>query len=357
MNPIILYSNGIPISPADLDFGTSVTQAQLNALSSFSQMVNAVPSPGAVWIPTGSVVWTIYNLVLSFAEFAQGGPTPNFTPVQFVTREVSIEDTDQNVTVAEPAPEVREQATSILSNLNESILPTLADAGFNFMGPEMDMADTPMMENAFAAPAFGESQPNPLPAMFLQLKAQMSIDTLTDTLGNAFYSTYLFPQNFYEPQYDDSWKSFSITPGQNTPWAPVVQSGTITGEMITLPLQRAWFSPWVFSSRGWKFSSSSGMTELSDGGSPPQGMMPMYASALIIARNIETLYPEGAAPPPATLPAQPFVLNDLDKHGNAAGSFGYDSTVTDPDSMLIIGFVCTPLSQCPNPDPSLNWGD
>lgn len=355
-NPIILYSGGIPISPSDLDFGNSVTQAQLNALSSFSQMVNAIPAPGNVWVSTGSETWSIYKLVLTMAEFAQAAQAPPPPQPQFATRSVDVTGSKTTIEVPDPLPAVMSAAPSVLSALGETIAPALNNIGFQ-LGETNQPSPTNSNQNGAKPSKLPPLGSSGLASMFLQLEAQLAIDALTDTLGSIFYPTYLFPADFYQPQYDASWQPFTITPGEDDPWIPINQGDTVSGEIITLPLQRAWWITWVFNNRGWRFDPSTGFGNLSDGGSPPQGMMPMYASALIIARNIQVspAQSDSFAPLPANL--NPFVLktaeNNSAEKDSAANSL---SNATDPTAMLIVGFVCTPLPLCPNPDPTLNWG-
>ncbi|HEX8707710.1 MAG TPA: hypothetical protein VF723_05570 [Pyrinomonadaceae bacterium] len=359
-DPVLLYSNGIPIAPSDLDFGNVVTQAQLNALSSFSQMVNAIPSPGQVWVPTGTTTWDIYNLVLTAAQFAQAAQAPAPPPAQFSNTAVTVVGTGDTIQIAEPSLALKERAAELLAAHNQAAFLQLERDGFRFGGGVPAPVDpAPVLPPAPQSPGGAMTG---LAALFLQLEAQLMTDTMTDTHGAAFYPTPLFPADFYQPQYDSSWQSFVITPGQDTPWAPLAQAGQVSGEMMTIPLQRAWWSTWIFSSTGWRFNPSMGMGELSDGGSPPRGLMPLYASALVIARNIEVVsgQPSQGGPQPAV--SNPFTL-----HASAAGMTNAVTSAqlpandlagaSDPSSMLIIGFVCVPLPKCPNPDMSLNWGN
>jgi hypothetical protein len=368
-SPIIIYSGGIPIAPADLDFGGSVTKTQINALSSFSQMVNAIPAEGNTWVPTGSETWDIYQLVLTMAQFAETAQGVVPSAASFATRQVAVAESNAKIDVVEPIPQATVDTPSSLAALNESISPLLEQAGFQFnRSPLLEQAGFQVNSSRRApipfdrttspavSPTLSGTQPTGLAAMFLKLQAHLVTATQTDTLGNAFYPTPLYPANFYQPQYDSSWKPFTITPGQGDSWLPVSNGSAVTGEMTTIPLQRAWWSTWIFANRGWEFTPSSGMGQLSDGGNPPQGLMPMYASAVIFARNIkvssqqETLTPTAAA------------ASFTSRHAGAAQAAQTAARALapqsedDPSSMLIIGFVCTPLTQCPNPDPTLNWG-
>lgn len=356
-SPIIIYSGGIPIAPADLDFGNSVTQAQINALSSFSQMVNAIPSEGDVWVPSGSETWDIYNLVLTMAQFAETAQGVVPSAAHFTTRQAAVAESNATINVVEPIQQDTGNTPSSLAALTESISPLLAQAGFQFLRANPTPGPADVAPSPAVSPTLTGTQPTGLAAMFLQLRAHLAADTMTDTLGNAFHPTPLYPANFYQPQYDSSWKPFVITPGQNNPWIPITNGSAVTGQMATIPLQRAWWSTWIFANRGWEFSPSSGMEQLSDGGNPPQGMMPMYASAVIFARNIK-VFSVQEVPVSTTASATFFTPSDTGA-AQAAETLARALAPQSGDaqnSMVIIGFVCTPLPTCPNPDPTLDWG-
>jgi hypothetical protein len=310
-DPVILYCSGIPIAPSSLDFGTGATQAQLDALSSFSQMVNAIPSGGEVWLPgSGSETWTIYDNVLSKSEFA--------------VEAVASPQTNQAMSYA------------TVSSLHESAAPSLKGAGFRF-------AENKRVLSAQAAPPSpatdtAAAPPASLAATFSQLSVSFSLAARMDTLGNTFYPTYVYPPDFDQAVNDAFWIPFTITPGQTDPWMAVGEGNTISGEMISLPLQRAWWNPWVFSSRAWRFVPVYGFGLLSDGGSPPSGQLPMWATALMIARNLKVV---SDSTTPGAAPA-------LKLKGSAEAT-------PEAGGMSIIGFYCTPLPLCPNPDPALAW--
>ena len=335
-DPLVLFSNGIPISPTDLDFGGLVSKEQINRLSSFSQMVNEVPSSTSkVWIPTGSRTWDIYELVLSQAEFADS----------------AVADT-RAVTMSMFA--MKSGAGSPLASIAASVAPALEDVGFRFKAPLAAPVPKATSFAALAEPSFLATvgPPTSLATLFSKLDAQLTIDRQTDTTGAAFYPTPFFPADFYSAAYAGNWRPFEITPQPGDLWMPVGNGGKITGEMITVPLQRPWWSSWVFSNRGWRFSRASGMGQLSDGGSPAGGMMPLFCSALLIARNVQTV-PGRAAAVGAVSPA-PFTLNENLAPPSPVTSLSANGT-PEPAAMMIFGFVCTPLPKSPNPDPSLHW--
>ncbi|MGH9370988.1 MAG: hypothetical protein ACRD15_05600 [Vicinamibacterales bacterium] len=347
---MIIFSGAIPVAPEDLDFAGATPRDQLHALSGFSQMVNAIPSPPYdYWAPSGMMSWDIYRLVLTQSLFAQATST-----AVAAARRDSPKMID--VLASDPQAQMGEAGVAAAAISPAEIWASLENAGFGFSGsqpePFLDAPTTTPIEpsadsrtglfpgsedTAQDARALG------LQGVFGQLRAQLDADQMIDLNGAGFYPTRFYPADFYAPANDFRWRAFQVQPGDNNPWAPLAQGGAVKGEMVVVPMQRPWWSFWVFSSRGWKFQPSSGFGVLCDGKTPPSGMMPAYATSLAIARNIQPLRP-AASVAPAHLLVVP---------GNAATPTSGTSTGT---SMMIIGFICTPLPLSPNPDPSLNWG-
>src|SRR5262252_765514 len=347
----IIFSGAIPVAPEDLNFASAATRDQLNALSGFSQMVNAIPSPPYdYWAPSGMMSWDIYRLVLTQSMFAQ------------TTAAVAAAALSARATMIDlPAPEASAQISE--AGVAAAISPAeiwtgLENAGFGFVGPQPEpFSDAPTTTPIARS---GDNRTRPFPAdedlveapaapaatglqgLFGQLRAQLDTDQLTDLNGAGFYATRFYPADFYTPANDFRWRAFQVQPGDNNPWAPLAQGGAVSGEMVLVPLQRPWWSTWVFSSRGWKFQPSSGLGVVCDGKAPPSGLMPAYATSVAVARNIQPLRPAASATPAANLLVVP---------GSATTPTSGTTTGT---SMMIIGFVCTPLPLSPNPDPSLN---
>jgi hypothetical protein len=335
---LLLFTNGIPIAPADLDFGNTVTQNQINALSRFSQMVNAIPATSTgTWVPGGSRTWDIYQLILTLAEFATGAKAQP-PPVMPSIRAFSRDDGESIRIAAFTSDSTPTAAASDTSALHDA----LEQCGFTFSGR---LANPYRLRSLLRERALSVAPPPPaappagLASLFLQLKAQFTADQLTDTLGASFYPTPCYPPDFYTPAYDASWQPFEVAPGQGNPWVP--GGGRVTGDMIAVTLQRAWWSPWVFSSQGWRFTPAAGLGYVSDGMPMPTGLMPAYATEVLIARNVRVIPAGGtAAAAPAT---NPFAIG-------AAPPSPPATTGT-----VIIAFACSPVPRCPDPSPSLSW--
>lgn len=353
-DPVVLFSNGIPISPADLDFGGQVTKEQINRLSSFSQMVNSIPSSTSkVWVPTGSMTWDIYERVLTMAQFADSATAAAPASGGYTTRDISVAGTSGALSLSVPTPSLELGAGLAMASMAVDVTPALEEIGFRFKVPLLAPVREIRSRAALAESSlqtFGGTSVG-LASVFRTLAAQLQVEKRSDTTGTIFFPTPFFPADFYSSSYAENWRPFEITPQPGDLWLPVGDGGKITGEMITVLLQRSWWSPWVFSNRAWRFSPASGMGALSDGGNPASGMMPLFCSALLIARNVQVVAGQGVSRGP--LLSVPFTLNR---------SVGVTAEIPSPLSdasasvpMMIFGFVCTALPKSPNPDPFLQW--
>lgn len=383
-DPVVLFSNGIPVSPSELDFGSLSDRDRINRLSNFSQMVNDIPAANSkAWLPSGAKTWDIYQNVLQFAQFpessgdpglfaaSRGGPTGRVAALAGpanALRGAALLD----ASVAEPDADLNINWAAATARLGQS----LRDEGFHFKA--LNVAPTPepvkvagfALDRAAALASVSRVRPaqasglavglaasvggGGLASLFLTQLAKMQSSQLTDTtLGTQFYPTTFFPADFYQSAYDSSWQPFELTPQNGDVWLPVPAGGKITGEMLTVQLQRPWWSTWVFANRGWRFNPEMGMEPLSDGGNPPTGTMPLFSSALLIARNVKTVAPASAfaqAPIPAPFTLAPHVIPA------ATGSpVPPSSPIAGGNSMMIFGFVCTVLGVSPNPNPALHW--
>ena len=62
-----------------------------------------------------------------------------------------------------------------------------------------------------------------------------------------------------------------------------VQGTSLSAEIFLLTLQRPWFEPEVFRNRLWRWDDA----PLSDGGDPPQGLLPAYTTRLVLVRKLQ----------------------------------------------------------------------
>jgi hypothetical protein len=143
---------------------------------------------------------------------------------------------------------------------------------------------------------------------------------------------------------------------------------TFRCSLAQVPLIRPWFDTTFLESRAWKFGPAAiDMTELSNGASPPQGLLVAYPTSVIFARDLTIDFAE--------LHDETSELNKTIKAGgkagwglfNLSGSYQRDSqtkqvqsTITEEglkvSGLQILGFRCRLLKKSPDPLPSIqNW--
>ena len=146
-------------------------------------------------------------------------------------------------------------------------------------------------------------------------------------------------------------------------------------EICQAVLQRAWMHPQFFRSKTWRFHDSNPDFRgqmLSDGGSPPKGLLPAYPTSIIFVRNLELRMGKSKA-------LTDFVAEQKSKatKGSASASFGpfslsgggsYSAASGNSDKkwetehdneglrvpgLQIVGFKCNVLPKSPMPDPKI----
>jgi hypothetical protein len=136
-----------------------------------------------------------------------------------------------------------------------------------------------------------------------------------------------------------------------------------------IPLLRGWLDADVFESRSWDFDwqTVSKSEILSDGAIPPHGTMPMYPTAILLARNVKIKFNKTSEVNKSvmeTMRASASVgWGPFSARGNyyrhweqSTHDFVEDSAGITIPGMQVVGFVCRLLEKCPNPDQELNWG-
>jgi hypothetical protein len=151
-------------------------------------------------------------------------------------------------------------------------------------------------------------------------------------------------------------------------------------EIAQIPIARAWFRPAFLNSKAWRFDQSNVTTKndkLSDGGSPPKGMMPAYPVTAIFVRKLALSFGESSgfsdfvadqksssAGGGGCLSIGPFFLGGSASHSSASGSsqrdygYRYENNTMYVDGMQLIGYKCHILPKSPDPDPAIpaaNW--
>jgi hypothetical protein len=151
-------------------------------------------------------------------------------------------------------------------------------------------------------------------------------------------------------------------------------------EIAQIPIARAWFRPAFLNSKAWRFDQNNVTTKndkLSDGGSPPKGMMPAYPVTAIFVRKLALSFGESSgfsdfvadqksssAGGGGCLNIGPFFLGGSASKSSASGSsqrdygYRYENNTMYVDGMQLIGYKCHILPKSPDPDPGIpaaNW--
>lgn len=122
------------------------------------------------------------------------------------------------------------------------------------------------------------------------------IDLATDAGGSQYGPTGFSPRNFAE---QDGWLTFDLSASEMRTLVDEAPEALkrvldddggsgierVTFEYRSVALVRPWFRPEVLTSGIWR--SSDPELQLSDGGDPPAGACPAYASACVFVRNVE----------------------------------------------------------------------
>ncbi|MFO1037507.1 MAG: hypothetical protein U1E45_11725 [Geminicoccaceae bacterium] len=132
------------------------------------------------------------------------------------------------------------------------------------------------------------------------------VDLLVDANGVPYAPTGLSPRNFVE---EGDWLGFDLSAGEVQALvdaAPAALKAVLDGgdrrsiervsfQYRSVALVRPWLQPDMLTSRIWR--SDDPQLVLSDGGEPPQGTCPAYATACVFVRNVQVVEPAGGGAP------------------------------------------------------------
>jgi hypothetical protein len=249
--------------------------------------------------------------------------------------------------------------------------------------------------------------PEPL---YRRLRATFAAGRMTDALGRDFLPTFAHPADPLATALKASWSPFEFTlqdvhafepdgrissggsagPGwglwsasalreQGQHWArertfPCDTTGLmVQAELLQVPLTRPWMRPEIFSSRAWRWAPSAELGPVSDGGTPPVGLLPLIPAAMVLAQNVTvhldmTTEPNvsswSSVSPAASIGWGPFTIQGNLWAGRArlghvgAGAEAHFTQSTGGISVpgpQIVAFVCDVLGRSPDPDPALEW--
>jgi hypothetical protein len=322
----------IPISytPDQMKFADAASNDEMRVFSDFSRWTNVLPQ-GTLFQPAldDPALWDVYQGLLANAQVAQGSLTAQQTAdLQSAQAFLSVQGAG-GMPVDSPAVLAYKQyqqawfAATQSYNNQKITASTSTDsnvkAAWQSNEPieraKVQAAETDWETKGFKAQVEqAQSIEQTCAAQSPRIKWQSwralcdpQIDFMTDPNNATFAPTVFAPFDIFE---HGGWPSFSIA-GSDIPnlvnQAPVELRnifGTTSGsstidslsfEYCSVALSRPWCRPEVFSSRFWRFSDS---TVVSDGSVPPHGEWPAYIVAVVFARNIvETTRSAGAVQP------------------------------------------------------------
>lgn len=150
-------------------------------------------------------------------------------------------------------------------------------------------------------------------------------------------------------------------------------------DICQVAIVRPWFKTSFLNSKTWRFDPGNPDVKnnlLSDGGSPPKGLMPAYATSVIFIKNLmldfgdnkgfqsfqqqQSANSQGGG---ANFSFGPFSIGSSASHSQVSGSSssagGYswtDQGLSVP-GMQVVGYRCHVLPMSPNPSPDIKeWG-
>jgi hypothetical protein len=423
-------SPGVALLPDDLSFGDMSTKDQYNANSAFAQIVNNIPNSSGYWGLTGKKVWDIYQDAITNVAL----PTTTLTQDQQDELNAAQSFLVQTVTKTDPFTKKQKTVTgdtdayaaykqyqmAYLSALN-TYNAMLIQANAPGASPDVvqNFARNGAMQKQLVTSAYGDWTANGNKddveeaigiistlagqgpqALYQSMQANFTADKMTDTLGQQFYPTYVYPSDPLDPDLAGSWLKyyFNLTDIATFQSDSTTNSGgsagaswglwhasasaqygsgeshhscdttglNVSAELLQVPLTRAWIRPEVFWSRGWNWSKQAGFGPVSDGKTPPGGLMPLYPTAIILAKNLNVTLDMSnqknssawsSISTQASFGWGPFSISGNYSKSDSSSQSNFTKTgsgISVPGPQ-IIAFVCEMIPKSPNPDPSLQW--
>lgn len=427
---IAFCSPGVAIAEADLQFADMTTKAEINANGAFSQVVNNIPNSSGFWGLTDKKVWDIYqdaitNVTLPVTTLTEQQQAMLTKAQGFLTQTVTKTDpfTNQQTTVTQDS-----QPYAAYKQLQTAYITALTTYnGMQIQANAPGASDTVVQQwarnaaawksqvttayGAWVADGYKDYVEEAIgiisnlagqgpEALYQSMKANFNADRLTDTLGQQFYPTYVYPSDPLQPALASSWLNyeFNLQDIQTFQSQSQTNSGGSAGaswglwsasasaqygsgqsnyecdtsdlgvavQLLQIPLTRAWMRPEIFWSHGWKWAPSAGFGPVSDGASPPQGLMPLFPTAVILAQNLninldmtnqKNSSSWSSISTSASFGWGPFSISGNYSHSESQAQSHYthsNSGISVPGPQ-IIAYVCEVIPQSPNPDSSLPW--
>ena len=427
--PFISFcSPGIAID--SLDFGNLLTPQQVNDCSDFTDIVDTIPAVSGTWSRTVKKTWDIYQLAITDIQLPISNLLPDEEKMlqnaqKFLRNTVTVTDPITGAVKTRTYPSdaylayeklftaygvaLKAYNNSRITAISNPTPQNVADWTNNgpFYQSEVQNAydmwgslgyrDEVQEANGIIS-SLGGRGPY---AMYDRLKSQFNLSAQLDFKRRTFYPTFASPPTILGPDFANSWTKFTFSHSEINQFATASSSSWGGGvganfglwsasasvqysnsqthnhcstngidlsiEIIQVPISRGWWSPWVFSSRGWK-----GVNELSingcisNGNSPLTGLMPVIPTSLILARNLRINMDMSTQDNKTALSSinssmsggwGPFSVRGNYSSSTASSSSDVTSDATGLSfaNSQIIGFIGDVLPMSPNPDPNLNW--
>jgi hypothetical protein len=346
---ISFCSPGIALD--SLNFGNLLTPDEVNNCSDFSQLINSIPTPGALWAPTSSKIWEIYELAITDITL----PASNLSEQEkatlaraeaFLREEVSVTDPFTMETKDEVRPTAAYQAyenlftayASTVKSYNNARITAISDptpqnvSNWVNNGPLMEQE----VRNAYsrwgslgyrdyvtrANGIISALMARGPYAYYEKLRANFTNAVKKDFRGTSFYPTFAYPARIMEPAFQQGWSNFTFTEAETHQYSSSTsvsfggggsvsfglwsfggsaqysstrtysscdtRNMSVSVDLVQVPLLRPWMTSWIFSSRGWKGGTMiGGDGSICNGATPPAGKMPVIPTSMILARNLK----------------------------------------------------------------------
>lgn len=420
---------GIPLPPEALDFGfTTMSADQIERAADFSEFVNTVPLWGASWRSSGRKLTDEYRKVIRapvlpqpILSDAEKNRYKDAKSLLFSTTKISDPNTGELLEVEVPSVwqarydeyekahgnavmAYHKERGDYLARIDElgqaekwaALEPVLRN---RIVGAfkRWEAAGKNRVEDAWGV--IGNLDNRGLDASWQDRRARFDSYKRGSQLGD-FWLTKYYPGRFWEEE--AGWLDISLGhkeihkvneeeqvnwgggggasfglwrvggevsyESQKTMASCDTQDFTLTFQLASIPLLRGWLDAEVFSSRSWKFDPAVVPLgeHISDGNIPPVGTMPMYPTAMLLARNVRITFNKSSelnksfmetVRGSASVGWGPFSAraNYYKRFSKSSHDFVEDSAGLTIAGMQVIGFVCRMVDMCPNPDPNLNW--
>ncbi|MBS4189475.1 hypothetical protein KHA94_04485 [Bacillus sp. FJAT-49705] len=405
-------SPGLAISAEDLTFNDPNNPTHKNRHYGFSQLVNNIPNPIGFWSTSSSKVWDIYEKAI--------------TNVQLTRSELSANERQQvedcrNFIRSNKSTYDQYQAIYTLANKKYTTLYNAANApnadpqtisDWNTNGESLKQ-ERDEAKNDWITLGFKNEYEEKIGILKLltgrgpgiiynNLRQDFTDSRATDSRQNEFYRTYYDPDGALT-SYPNSWSTLTFdhsdlqiyTNNSSSSWgggagldfglfsaSTSVQhteeqermecdtnNFSMSVDLLQIPLSRAWYKPFIFDNRSWRWAPGIGEPPISDGQIPPQTRvsMPLVPVSLVVAKNLNLTIDKSSSvnqraferiDVSASGGFGPFSIKGNYHSENSTSSLQYEHTSTGikVDGTQIIGFICDILPQSPNPDPNLDWG-